>query len=262
MRSTWSGAISLGLLTVPVDLFTGTIDEKIGFRQMCPKHKCPIQQRTFCLTGGEPVERGDLVKGFEVEPGKFVILTEDDLARAALPLGKVLEIEVCVPEAEIDPRTFHSAYIALPPKKDPRRNYALIHETLAKTAHVGVGRIALRTKQHIAAVRVIGPYLAVHLMHWPNELRPLDAYALPPAVTPKPAEVALAEQLVAAYAGRYDAATFIDQHRENVMQLIIARARGEAEVTFEEPEERADSGADIMALLEASITAGRNRKAA
>jgi len=265
-RATWKGTISLGLLNAPVELFTGATEERIKLKLLCPVHRSPISQPTICQRGGEPVPRGELAKGFEIVPDKidpdnFVVLIEADLERAALPLSKVLEIEVCVPEAALDPRYFDAAYIAVPPKKDPGRVFALLHATLASTGHVAIGRITLRTKQHLAAVRVLGAFLAVHLMHWPDELVSLDAFT-PPQAEVKAEELALAQQLVGALVGDFDASRFVDQHRVNVMALIEARMAGEPDVTFEEQKEPDTTGTDLMEMLAASIAVVGGRKAA
>jgi DNA end-binding protein Ku len=265
-RATWTGTITLGLLNPPVSLYTGTTEERIRFKNLCPVHRSPTEQPTYCLKGGERVSRADLVKGFEIEPDKtdpdnFVVLTEADLERAALPLSRMLEIEVCVPEPALDFRYFEAAYIAGPPKRDPGRVFALLHAALASTGHVGIGRITLRTRQHLAAVRVLGPFIAVHLMHWPDELVRLDAFA-PASAEVKPAELALATQLVAALAGPFDPTAFVDQHRANVMALIEARMNGEPDVSFTPQAEPDATGGDLMAMLSASLTAAGERKAA
>lgn len=265
-RVTWKGSISLGLLNAPVELYTGATEERIKFKQLCPVHRSPISQPTICQRGGEPVARADLVKGFEkvpdkTDPDNFVVLTEADLERAALPLSKVLEIEVCVPAREVDLRFFDTAYIAVPPKKDPGRVFALLHAALASTGNVAIGRIALRTKQHLAAVRVLGAFLAVHVMHWPDELVSLEAFT-PPQAEVKPAELALAEQLVGALVGEFDATRFVDEHRVNVMKLIEARMAGEPDVTFEEQKEPDSTETDLMAMLTASIAVAGERRAA
>lgn len=265
-RATWKGSITLGLLSAPVELFTGATEERIKLKLLCPVHRSPISMPTICQRGGEPLARADLVRGFEkvpdnVEADNFVVLTEADLEHAALPLSRVLEIEQCVPAAELDLRFFDAAYIAVPPKKDPGGVFALLHATLASTGHVAIGRITLRTKQHLAAVRVLGAFLAVHLMHWPDELVSLQSFT-PPQAEVKPAELALAQQLVGALAGDFDASRFVDQHRENVMKLIEARMAGEPDVTFEEQKEPDTAGADLMQMLAASIAVAGERKAA
>lgn len=261
MRASWKGAVGLGLLSAPVELFTSVSDENVGFKQLCPTHKCTIQQRTVCREGGEDVARADLAKGYEIEPGKYVVLTDDDLEKAALPMSKVLEIEVCVPEAELDLRYFDKPYIASPPKKDPGRVYALLHAALARTGLVAIGRVTFRTKQHIAAVRVLGPYLCVHLMHWPDELHRLEGFRLATAEV-RPGELDLAEQLVTGLVGDFSEATFTDQHRENVMKLIEARASGEPDVEFTPQAEPEATGIDLMAVLQASVAQAAARVAA
>ncbi|HEU4559798.1 MAG TPA: Ku protein [Longimicrobium sp.] len=260
MKATWTGTISLGLLHVPVNLYTGDKDERVSFRQICPTHECRVEQRLYCKTGGEQVARDDVAKGFELEEGKFIVLTAAEIERAASPMSKVLDVEVCVPEAAVDPRYFDRLYIALPPKKDPGRVYALLRDALTSTGHIGIGRITMRTKMYLAAVRPFGDLLTVHLMLWPIELKPLAEFVAPDAAV-KPEELALAAQLVEGYVRPFDPAEFVDEHSENVKKLIEARIRGET-VSFTPQEEPKASTTDLAALLLASIAAAPKRHAA
>jgi DNA end-binding protein Ku len=260
MSSVWTGTITLGVLQVPVQLYACITDERIGFRQLCPRHSSPIEQRTYCRAGGERVERNEMLKGYETENEKFVVLTADEIASAGLPISKVLEIEVCVPESDLDFRYFDKPYVAVPPKKDPGKLYALVRAALASTGHVAIGRITIRTKQHIAAVRVLGEHLLIQLMHWPDEVNPLSEHEAPQAEV-KPAELQLAEMLVGQMVGEFTPTSFVDQYRENLLALIGAKSRGE-EVTFTAPEEPAAAGTDVMALLQASIAAAAEKRRA
>ena len=260
MNAVYTGTITLGVLNIPIQLFSCVTEERIGFKQISPCHHSPIEQRTYCRDGGELVQRADLLKGYETEKDKYVILTPDEITAAALPISKVVEIEVCVPESALDFRLFDKPYVALPPKKDPGRLYALLHAALASTGHVAIGRIVIRTRQSIAAVRVLGNVLVVQLMYWPDEVTDLAAFPRP-EVEVKAAELRLAETLVRQMAGEFDAARFVDQYRENLLKIIEARARGE-EVTFREKVPAASAETDIMALLAASIAAVEERRSA
>jgi DNA end-binding protein Ku len=260
MTSVFTGIITLGVLQIPIRLVSCVRDESFSFKQLTPCHTAQVTQRTFCRECDDQVNKSDLLKGYELEKGKFVVLTAEEIEQAALPISKEIEIEVCVPESRVDFRYFDKPYLVLPPPKDAGRLYALLRAALASTGHVAIGRIVLRTKQHIAAVRVLGDFLAVHLMHWPDEVPDLAEYCAP-EVEVKPGELRLAETLVAQLAGEFTPESFVDQHRENLFRIIAAKARGEA-VTFEAKTAPAPAGDDVLALLEASIAADKTRREA
>lgn len=138
--------------------------------------------------------------------------------------------------------------------------FALLHAALRSTGRAAIGRITLRTRQHLAAVRVLGPFLAVHLMHWPDELVSLETFT-PATAEVKREELALAEQLIGALTREFDSTEFPDQHRANVMALIEARMNGESDVQFTAQAEPEATGGDLMAMLSASLTAAERRAA-
>ena len=257
-RSTWSGTITWGLLTLPVNLYTGVRDDTIKLRQLCAVHRSTIQQQTVCKAGGEVVDK--CVKGYEITADDFVVLTEEDLERAALPMAKTVEIELFVPEGELDFRYFDKPYVVRPQPKDPGKTYVLLREALRHTGQVGISRIALRTKQHICAIRVLGDALVLQLLLWPGEVVPLTEFSFPTAEV-KPAELAVAQQLISSLAGSFQPEAFVNQHRENLMRIITARMEGD-EVEFEAaPDPRKDNSVDLLALLQASVAEAAKRAA-
>jgi DNA end-binding protein Ku len=261
-RSTWSGSLALGLLSVPIELHTSVREQDVRFRQLCGEHNVPIKLPKICTEGGEELEAADVVKGFEVEKGRYVVLTDQDFERAAVPLLKELEIRVFVLESELDLRYLDKPYIALPRKKAPGagRTYALLREAIRRTGTVGVGTITMRQKQHLAAVRVQGPAMVIQLMRWPDELVDTAPLACP-AEEVGAAELELAEQLIGSRAGTVEAAGFRDEYRAYLQRIIEAREAG-VDLSFEAPAPRPDAGVDLMAVLQASLAAAPARRAA
>lgn len=262
-RSTWNGTLSFGLIHFPVSLYTAVGDQNLSFRQLCPVHQKPISMKRFCA--GEAAEAGeetahevahaDLVSGFETGPDEFVVLTKADFERAALPIGKSFEIRLCVPEAAVDLRFFDKPYLVGPQKPAAARPYALLREALRRTGMVAAGMIALKSRQQVAALRVMGDALLLHLMHWPDELVDLGEFSFPAGTDLQDGEVALAEQLVHSLAGSLATAGFRDEYRENLERLITARMSGE-ELEFATAEEPAATAVtDLVAMLQASIAA-------
>ena len=252
-RSTWNGTVTFGLLTIPVGLHTAVREQDLSFKQLCPTHAAPIQMKRFCTRAQEEVAYADLVKGYEVGPGDYVVLREEDFEHAARPIPRTFDLELFVAEAEVDLRFFHTAYFVVP-KAEAARTYALLREALRRTEKVGVGRIALKTRQQVAALRVLGSALVLQLMHWPDELEPAAGYAFPDADL-QPAELELASELIAGYAGQLSTASFTDEYRANLQRIIEARVSG-AEIDLPPaPEPQASGVVDLVAALRASVAA-------
>jgi DNA end-binding protein Ku len=252
-RSTWNGTVTFGLLTIPVGLYTAVREQDLSFKQLCPTHSAPIQMKRVCTQGQEEIAYADLVKGYEVGPGDFVVLREEDFEHAARPIPRTFDLELFASEAEVDLRFFHTPYFVVP-KPEAARIYALLREALRSTGRVGIGRIALKTRQQVAALRVLGNALVLQLMHWPDELEPVTGYAFPDADL-QPAELDLAGELIAGLAGEMGTAAFADEYRVNLQRIIEARVSG-AEIDLPRaPEPEASGVVDLVAALRASLAA-------
>ena len=250
-KASWDGVLSLGLVSVPVELHTAVREQDVSFKQLCPGHESTIRMRRFCTAGGEELESGTLVKGFPLGGGKFIVLNDDDMKKAAQPLGKSFEIQVFVPQADLDVRYFHTTYFVVP-KPEGARTYALLREAVRQSGKAGIGMIALRTKQQMAALRVLGPALVLQMMHWADELVALEDFDFPDGV-PQEQELDMAVQLVAAFPAALAAGTFVDAYRQNLERIIEAKGRGE-EITFADaPEPPSAEVIDLVALLRQSL---------
>lgn len=249
-KSIASFTIGIGLLNVPVGIYSAVRDDRVALRQMCAAHKSRIEQRTICKAGGEVVEK--IVKGYEVVGGEYVILTEDDLASAALDISKRFMIEACVPAEALDPRYFDKPYFVLPQAKDAGPAYVLLRDALRASARIGIGRVTIRSKQHIAALGVIGDALVLQLLHWPDELVDMGEYAFP-AGEANPAELAMARQLVGALPSEFQPEGYKNQYRLNLEALIEAKIEGRDSPFEESPEPDQPAAASLFALLQASV---------
>ncbi len=245
-----SFTISFGLINIPVSLYSAVRDDKITLRQMCPTHLSRIEQRIVCKAGGEVVEKP--VKGYEIVGEDYVILSDDDLARAALPISKTFQIEACVPEAALDPRYFDKPYFVLPQAKDPGTTYVLLRDALRACGRIGIGRVTVRNKQHIAALRVIGDALVLQFLYWPEELVDVNDYAFPAAVV-NDTELDIAMQLVRAMPGEFRHEEYVNQYRRNLEALIEAKLNGQDAPFAEAPEPEQMATVSLFALLQASV---------
>lgn len=272
-RSTWNGSLVFGLLTLPVSLFTSVRDQHISLKQLCPTHHKPISQRKFCPGAPVPAEEGgppakpavehevahaDLVHGYTLGE-ETVVFTSDELERA--PVARNFEITLCVPETEVDPRFFEKPYIVGPRDASADRPYALLREALRRTGMVAVGKIALKSREQLAALRVMDGLLLLQIMRWPDELVGLADFAeiVEMGDTLLDGEVALAEQLVHNLSGSLAAAGFRDEYQETLQRMIAARMKGEDVGPAAQPEPEASGVADLLSVLQASLDA---RKAA
>ena len=170
MASIWKGALAFGLVNIPVELRSAVRSaEKLSFRQLDKKHHQPIKYERVSSVDGKTVPWSDIVKGFEISKGKFVVLDDADFAAAAVEMSRVLEMTDFVPADSIDPRYFESPYF-LVPREGGDKAYALLRDALAETHKVGIGTFALRNKQHLAAVKPMGDALVLELMRFQAEL--------------------------------------------------------------------------------------------
>jgi DNA end-binding protein Ku len=206
------------------------------------------------------VAHADLLSGYPHpgEAGAFIALTKADFEAAGKPLGRSFDIRFCVPSSEVDPRFYDRPYFITPQKPEAARAYALLREALRRSDTVAIGMITLRSKQHVAAVRVMGDALLLHLMQWPRNLVSLDDLVFPlPELSED--EIEMAQTLIKAMRGSIDGADLQDQYTENLQRLIAARAAGEEEEFTAAPEPAVSPVTDILAMLTRSIEA---RKAA
>ena len=188
MASIWKGTLAFGLVNVPVEARAAVREDHIPFRQLHAEDMAPIKYERICSANGESVPWDEIVKGYEYAKGKFIALTDEELKAAALESSRSLEILDFVKQAEIDPRFFETPYY-LVPGKGGEKPYALLREAMRRTETVGVGKITLRQKQHLAAVRVAGDVLMLELMRFAAELVDPAGLDLPGAATLRPPEL-------------------------------------------------------------------------
>ena len=260
-RSIWKGSIAFGLVNIPVELHTGVRDSRPRFRMLHADDKSPVKFERVCVREGKPVTWEELVKGYEYEKGRFVVLTKEDFRTAALEKTRTVDIRSFVKPAEIDDRFFETAYYMVP-GKGAERAYALLREAIRQTERVGIATIVLRDAQHLAAVEVIEDALVLTLMRYADELVDTSAYTFPAAKDIRKPELAMAITLVENLADTWDPSQYTDQYRENLMKIIKAKLKGK-EVTLTEHVEPREAGVvDLMERLRQSLEGtSRSKKA-
>jgi DNA end-binding protein Ku len=262
MAAIWKGSLTFGLVNIPVELKTAVRADHISFRLLHKEDLSPVKYERICQAEGEPVPWNEIVKGYEYEKGKFVVLTDEDFKTAALEQSKTIDILDFVKEDEIDPRYFETPYY-LVPAKGGEKPYALLREAIRQTGSVGIGKIIIRQTQHLAAVKVVGDALVLEIMRFANELVDAKEFSFPSREAIRPQELQMAEQLVENLAEPFDPTRYTDEYRANLMKIIKAKMKGK-KVKLEEPEgEAPDSDVlDLMSRLRASLEEGSGKKGA
>ena len=258
MRPIWKGALSFGLVNIPVQLYSAVrAGEKVSFRLLHRTDHSPVRYERVCQKEDSVVPWSDIVKGYEYSKGKFVVLTDEDFKAAALESSKMIEILDFVGADEIDPRYFETPYYLLP-AKGGEKPYALLREAIRRTGTVGIGKITMRSNSHhLAGVKVVGDALVLEIMRFADELVEANTFTFPEAENVRPQELQMAEQLIGNLTDTFDPTKYTDDYNENVMRIIRAKMKGK-KIEAEEPEEpEATAVVDLMARLQESIARGK-----
>jgi DNA end-binding protein Ku len=258
--STWKGHLTFGLVSLPVRLFTAARGETISFNQLHKEDHSRVKQVLYCQAEDKPITRDQIVKGYEYEKGKYVVMTDEDFKAAAIDGSKTIDIIDFVKEEEIDPRYFETPYY-LVPAKNAEKSYALLREAIRSTGAVGIGKIIMLQTQHLAGIKVVGDALVLEIMRFSNELVNASEYTFPERDQVRPQELAMAEQLIDNLAEPFDPAKYTDDYRSNLMKIIKAKMKGKKPRLEEPEEEPADTGVlDLMSKLRASLEQGTAKK--
>jgi len=252
-RAIWSGAISLGLVHVPVQLYSATESREVRFHQFEKETGQRVRNRRVGEDTDEEVPWERIVKGYELAEGEFVIVTSEELESLAPAKSRTIKIEEFVDLADIDPIAWQQTYYLGPSDAVASAEpYALLHRAMVETKKVGIGRFVLRSKEHLATVRPIGRLLGLSTMYFADEIRsPETVETLPTGVSLSDKEVQMAAQLISALSAKFDLAKFKDTYREQVLDLIQKKARGKRIVA--EPAPMEVRVIDLMSALKSSL---------
>ena len=254
MASIWTGAIAFGLVNIPVRVETAVRSHDLGFKLLAPKGKddfCPVKYERVCKDDGKEVPWDDIVKGFEYEKERFVVLTDADFDKAALATNKTFEIQDFTPEGEVDPRYFEKPYYLIP-QKGGERAYALLRDAMKNTGTLGIGTITLRKKQYLASIKPIDDALVLDLMRFADEVLDGSEYRFP-GTDYRPQELQMAEQLIGNLTEEFKPEKYRDEYRDNLEKIIAAKMKGKR-VTLKESAEPEMTGViDLMDRLKESL---------
>jgi DNA end-binding protein Ku len=259
MRAIWKGAVSFGLVSVPVKLYSATESHDISFRQVHAKDGGRIKYQRVCSVDGEEVAYADIAKGYETEDGEMVILDDDDLAQLPANSSREISVEKFVPSDQIDPMMLEKSYY-LEPEKSGLKPYALLRDALKESDRMAVVTVSLRTRMTPAVLRVRDDVLVLQTMMWPDEIRDPAFGSLRDVEPAKPQELKMAQLLLDTLAGDYDPSEFEDDYAAAVHALVEAKLEGGEVKRTKEPAPSAGEVVDLLAALQKSVAAAKSAR--
>ncbi|MGW6408263.1 non-homologous end joining protein Ku [Streptomyces vinaceus] len=257
MRSIWNGAISFGLVSIPIKLVNATESHSISFRQIHLSDGGRIRYRKVCELDGEEVATAEIGKGYEEADGSIIPITDEDLAQLPIATAKTIEIVSFVPADEIDPLQMDAAYYLAANGPTAAKPYTLLREALKRSRKVAIAKYALRGRERLGMLRVVDDVIAMHGLLWPDEIRVPEGVAPEGKVSVREAELDLADALMATL-GEVEMDSLTDEYREAVEAMISAKSEGAFEPAAEaEVEPAGGKVIDLMAALEKSVNAAK-----
>jgi DNA end-binding protein Ku len=259
VRAIWKGAISFGLVTIPVKLYSATEAKDVSFHQVRRSDGSRIKYKRVAAVDGEEVAYGDIAKGFELSSGETVVLTDEDFKDLPLTTSRAIDVLQFVPLEQLDPIFFEKSYY-LEPDKAGVKPYVLLRDALAKSGQVAVVKVALRNRESLAALRVRDGVFVLETMLWPDEVRSPDFGFLGDEVEVRPQELAMAGSLIETLTGDFDASQYKDSYREALQAVIEAKVEGREVVQPHAAEPTSGAVVDLMAALRASVDAAKKTR--
>jgi len=258
-RAMWKGAIQFGLVTIPVKLYLATESSyQVRFNMLHEKDLSRIQMKTWCPVEDEPINRSETVKGYEYAPDQYVVITDEDLEKVPLKTVRSIEIEQFT---KVDPEDSNTKFVKqayyIEPDKIGRKAFYLLKSVLADEGLTAICKVVIKDREALAALDPFADTMILTTLHWPDEIRSTKDLDLPDEEPDfKPAELAMARQLVSAMTGEFDADAYHDEYRDALMKVIEAKVEGH-EAVAPEPVEETGNLVDLMAALEASVKASK-----
>jgi DNA end-binding protein Ku len=257
MKTIWKGAISFGLVTIPVRVYGATEEKSLRFHQLHAPDGGRVRYKRVCSIDGEEVDWSEIVKGYEYEKDHYVTLTDEELASLPVTTAKAIEIERFVDADQIDPIFFQKSYFVVP-EATGLKAYQLLREAMVDDDKVAVAKVAFREKEHLATLRLRGNVFVLETMYWPDELRAADFDVLDEQVQVRPQEVRMARSLIESLSADFEPEEFQDTYRAALEELVAKKVQGQ-EITYSE-EAEPSKVVDLMEALRASVEAAKADK--
>ena len=261
MRAIWKGSISFGLVNIPIALYPATRKEELKFRLLRATDHSPVNYKRVAARDGKEVPWDQIVKGYEYEKGKFVVLNEKDFQRVDLEATQTVDIQDFVELDEIDPMYFYKPYY-LEPQKGGDKAYVLLREALAESNKVGIAKVVIKTRQYLAGVKPLKHALVLELMHFADELADPEKLRVPKKLEVGKRERDMAKALVESMTSKWDPGKYHDDYREALMDVIEEKVESGGKEIEEKPKEKRPSTKviDLVAVLQESLAKAQGAK--
>jgi DNA end-binding protein Ku len=253
-RAMWKGAISFGLVTIPVAVYPATEEKTLRFNQLHDEDGGRVRYKRVCEKDGEEVPFEHIVKGYEIEKDRYVILTDEDFDAVPVASSRAIDIQQFVDLDEIDPVMFKKSYY-LVPEETGAKAYALLREAMSEDGRVGIAKVSFRDKEHLAALRFKDDAFVLETMYWPDEIRQADFGGVDVHAKVRGQELEMARQLIESLTSDWSPEEYSDEYREQLVRIVEAKVNGEEiEVVEAEPTAKV---VDLMEALKASVAAAK-----
>lgn len=259
-RPIWKGSINFGLVYIPVSVYPATREEKISFKQLRAADLSPIRYKKVAEVDQKEVKADEIVKGYEIEKGQWVTLKEEDFEKVRIESTHSVEITDFVEQAQINPKFFYKPYF-LEAQKGGEKSYSLLHRALTETGKVGIAKVAISSREYLAAVKPDGLFLILELMHFAHEVLEPDSLKSAEAKDVSPKELEMATALVDAMTTEWEPTKYKDQYQTAVMEMIQEKAQNRQPSAAPKTPRAPMNVVDLVAVLQQSIQkASTNRK--
>jgi DNA end-binding protein Ku len=259
MRAIWKGSISFGLVYIPIAVYPATKEEKLSFRQLRSSDLSPIKYKKVAEADSKEVSADQIVKGYEYERGHYVVLKEEDFAKVRIESTHSIDITDFVDLKQVDPKFFYKPYF-LEPQKGGEKAYALLHRALSGTAKIGIAKVVISNREHLASVKPDGLFLILELMHFASEILSPEELKNGPvgAITEK--ELKMAQSLIDSMSVSWEPEKYRDEYRTAVMEIIEQKAQHKEIAGKPAPAVRATNVVDLVKVLQESLNRNQSLK--
>jgi DNA end-binding protein Ku len=259
MRAIWKGSISFGLVYIPIAVYPATREEKLSFRQLRSTDLSPIKYKKVAEADSKEVSADQIVKGFEYERGQYVVLKEEDFAKVKIESTHSIDITDFVDLGQVDPKFFYKPYF-LEPQKGGEKAYALLHRALTGTGKIGIAKVVISNREHLASVKPDGLFLILELMHFASEILSPEELKNGPtsAITEK--ELKMAQSLIESMSVPWEPEKYRDEYRTAVMEMIEQKAQHKEIAGKPTPAVRATNVVDLVKVLQESLNRNQSLK--
>lgn len=259
MRAIWKGSISFGLVYIPIAVYPATREEKLSFRQLRASDLSPIRYKKVADADQKEVTADQIVKGFEYERGRFIVLKEEDFAKVRIESTHSIDITDFVDLSQVDPKFFYKPYF-LEPQKGGEKAYALLHKALAGTGKIGIAKVVISNREYLASVKPDGLFLVLDLMHFASEILAPEELKNGSATAITDKELKMAQSLVESMSTPWEPEKYRDEYRNAVMQMIEEKAQHKEIAKKPAPAVRATNVVDLVKVLQESLNRNQSIK--